>query len=272
MRPEICSFWEGPLGPVEKLCLASFAANNHPVTLYAYDEPAGLPKGVVWKDAAAIIPREGVFRYKGNRTIAVFADLFRLELMAREAGIWADCDVLCIKPFTGLGDYVFGFETPATWRNGFRAQVNNAVFRCPPGSPLLKALRSVFDPGAIPPGLPLWRLAEVKLRRAFGDPVPVHHMQFGATGPMPLNALIRRLGLLGHVQPREVFYPVAYEDTRRLIEKDETVAASITPKTLGIHIWNSALTGRGQKATLAAHPESLIGKALDTYRRQGLLE
>ena len=52
MLPVIHMFWHGaPLSRVERLCLASFVANGHPVHLYVYDEPAGVPAGVRLRDA-----------------------------------------------------------------------------------------------------------------------------------------------------------------------------------------------------------------------------
>jgi hypothetical protein len=256
--PAICSFWFGPLGWLERLCIASFVAQGHAFELYAYDELGAVPDGCTLHDAAEILPRERLFFYKGNRTPAVFADLFRLELMARGAGIWADCDVLCVKPFAGLGDYVFGIEVAPNLRNGLRAQVNNAVFRCPPQSPLLAALRGLFGPGAVPPGMPWPRRLEVAARRAFGEKLPIEHMQFGATGPWPLNHFVRRLGLWGEVSAKPVFYPVDYGAARQLLAPGRTLADVTTPETLGIHLWHSALTERGSGRMSAPASGSLL--------------
>ena len=66
---------------------------------------------------------------------------------------------------------------------------------------------SVFEPGAIPPGMPWWRRTEVAIRRALGAKLPAHEMQFGSTGPWPLNYWVGRLGLGRYVQPQNVFYP-----------------------------------------------------------------
>ncbi len=127
--PVICSFWHGRLGWLERVCIASFVAQGHRFELYTYGETDEVPAGAVVRDAAGILPEGEMFFYKGSRTPAVFADLFRLRLMERRAGIWADCDVYCVRPFAGLPEYVFGIE------EGTR--VNNAVFRCPAESGLL---------------------------------------------------------------------------------------------------------------------------------------
>lgn len=260
--PTICSFWYGPLGPIERVCMASFLAQGHRFALYAYEDPGALPAGAMWHDAETVVPRENMFFYKGKRTPAVFADLFRLHLMQRQSGIWADLDVYCVRPFAGLGDYVFGYENDPDWRNGFRAQVNNAVFTCPADSDLLKALLSVFEPGAIPPGLAPWRAFEVRVRRALGDPLPVHHMQFGATGPAPLNHYVRALGLSDRIQPRTVFYPMPYGAARVLFEPGSDIAEHIAPDTLGVHLWHSALTNRDTGRRLEAQPDSFMARRM----------
>ncbi|RUT30361.1 hypothetical protein EMQ25_13720 [Arsenicitalea aurantiaca] len=258
----ICSFWHGKLSFLEQVCIASFIAQGHSFTLYAYEDVGTLPAGCILADAAAIIPRENLFFYKGSRTPAVFADLFRLELMAREAGIWADCDVYCVRPFAGLGPYVFGTERAASWRNFWKAEINNAVFRCPPDSALLRAMQSVFLPGAVPPGLAPWRRGEVAIRRALREELPVHHMQFGATGPAPLNHYVRALGLIDHLSPKPVFYPLDYGRARDLLEPESTLTGAITEATLGVHMWHSALTDRGTGAMSPPHPDSFFGREM----------
>ena len=58
----VCNtLWIGPeLGRVERACLRSFLRNGHPVTLYCYDEVAGVPEGVVLADAHEVLPAEQV--------------------------------------------------------------------------------------------------------------------------------------------------------------------------------------------------------------------
>lgn len=265
-RPAVCSFWHGPLTYLARLCLASFVEKGHDVTLFSYEALDGVPPGVSLADAAQILPRERMFFYKGTRTPAVFADLFRLELMAQERGIWVDCDVYCIKSYAGLPDYVFGYENHPSLRNGFKAQVNQAVFACPAGSDLLAALQRVFTSGEIPPGLAPWRHFEVVVRRALGEKLPVHHMQFGATGPVPLNHYIPAMGLQSYVQPKDVFYPVDYGGADRLLQSDSRIEDFIAPETLSVHIWNSALTSRALGTLRAPEPNSFIDRELKRMR------
>ena len=184
----------------------------------------------------------------------MFSDLFRLELMRRDAGIWADCDIYCVKPFDGLGEYVFGWE-----RQG---SINNAVLRIPANAPLLDDLISVFDTENRPllePHLPLGRRLEVAARRLMGDKVPPSHMQFGATGPFALTHFVQKRGLAEKALPSTVFYPVPYTGIPALLEPGSDIANHLKPDTRGVHIWRSQLTRRG-RAELAPPPS---GSALD---------
>ena len=247
--PPICSFWQGELTWLERMCIASFVEKGHAFALYTYDD-AALPLGAERRDAAAVIPRDRMFFYKRDRTPAVFADLFRLELMRREAGIWADCDVLCVKALAGLPEYVFGIEE--------NASVNNAVFRCPSDSELLQRLLATFEPGAIPPGMPWWRRAEVAARRALGARLPAHEMQFGATGPWPLNHWVRELGLIRYAQPKSVFYPLDYGTATGLLETGSRL--DVPADTLAVHLWHSALTKRGNGTVPPPQPGSVFAR------------
>ncbi|WP_189425230.1 hypothetical protein [Devosia pacifica] len=259
----IVSFWHGQLSFLERVCIASFLEKGHRFILFAYDEVGPVPKGTELRDASELVPQDQMFFYKGNRTPAVFADYMRLVLMERGTGIWADCDVYCVRPFENLPEYVFGIEAEPSWRNGFTAQINNAVFLCPPECDLLHALKAVFAPGAIPPGLPPWRALEVRIRKALGEDLPVHHMQFGATGPAPLNYYVRTLGLEPFIRSRMTFYPMPYGTATALLEPGSDIAGRIGAETLGIHMWHSALTGRRSGQMLTPQPGSFFAREIE---------
>ena len=178
--------------------------------------------------------------------------------MRREAGLWADCDVYCVRPFDGLGAYVFGWE-----REG---SINNAVLRMPADAPLLDDLISVFDTGNRPlfePHLPFGRRLEVAARRLMGDKVPPSHMQFGATGPFALTHYVKRRGLSGQALASAVFYPVPYAGIPALLEPGSDIKDHVTPETLGVHIWRSQLTRRGRAELAPPQPGSALAKLVD---------
>ncbi|MEO8685576.1 MAG: hypothetical protein ABI414_12135 [Devosia sp.] len=241
--PTIVTFWHGPMSWLERLCATSFVREGHAVEIYAFEPIADLPEGVTWRDAREILPQDQLVFYKGRGTPAVFSDRFRIGLLQAGRGIWADLDVFCIKPIANPPHYLMGWE-----REG---SVNSAVLLVPAGSQLLERLASVFAETRRPlleAHLPIGRRLEVAARRLIGQKVPPEYMQYGATGPFALTHYVQALGLTGQVQPREVFYPVRYEQIPLLMQAGSRLEQFTTPQTLAVHIWRSQITNRGRAA------------------------
>lgn len=90
-RFEVNSYWGGgPLTRLELVCLSSFIENGAHYNLYTYDEPRGVPKGVVVRDASEILPAERMFRYHAGTlnegSLSGFSNLFRYTLLQRVGG------------------------------------------------------------------------------------------------------------------------------------------------------------------------------------------
>lgn len=256
--PTIASFWHGPLSWLERVSIASFVRHGHKVDIYSYEPEGDLPPGAEWKNAEEVVPREKLFFYKGHGTPGAFSDLFRMNLMRKERGIWADCDVYCVRPIDDLGEYIFSWERPGS--------INGAVLRIPSDAPLLDDLLSIFDLDNRPllePHLPLGRRLEVAARRLFGDPVTPSHMQYGATGPFALTHFVRRHGLIDEVLPRSVFYPVLYKDVPSLMAAGSSISDVILPDTHGVHIWRSQLTRRGRSEIALPEKGSALAKLIE---------
>ena len=56
MRPDVVTFWHGPLDGLRLTCLRSQVAAGHKVTVYSFDPLPGLPDGVGNAEAEAILP------------------------------------------------------------------------------------------------------------------------------------------------------------------------------------------------------------------------
>lgn len=251
--PTIVSFWHGPMSWLEALCIASFHRHGHRVEVYGFEAIPGLPETAIWRDAADILPREDLVFYKGRGTPAVFSDRFRVELLRRGLGIYADLDVYCVRPMEGPPDYLMAWERPGS--------VNSAVLHIPADAPLLDDLLAVFDREGRPlfePFLPLYRRLEVAARRLVGDNVPPEHLQYGATGPMALTHYVNARGLAGFVRPAATFYPIPYGAIPSLLVPGSSVQDAIRPETLGIHLWRSQLTDRGRADILPPPPGSAM--------------
>ena len=103
MATAVQMLWIGErLSTLERLSIASFLANGHPVHLYTYGPVAGVPDGAEVRDASEVMARERVFANPsgfGQGSFAGFSNLFRYKLLLDRGGIWCDCDVVCLRPF-----------------------------------------------------------------------------------------------------------------------------------------------------------------------------
>ena len=136
MRPDVVTFWQGPLDRLRQTCLRSQLAAGHKVTVYSFEPLAGLPAGVGNAEAEAILPHafseklrppepDGSWR---DWTTLQFSDFFRMRLMAQGAGLWLDADVLLLKPVEiDPAKPFFACERPR--------QLGNSVLYLPPHDP-----------------------------------------------------------------------------------------------------------------------------------------
>ncbi len=56
MRPDVVTFWHGPLDALRLTCLRSQVAAGHKVTVYSFEPLGQLPDGVGNAEAEAILP------------------------------------------------------------------------------------------------------------------------------------------------------------------------------------------------------------------------
>lgn len=216
------ALWIGPrLGPVARACLASFVRIGHPVTLHGYQRPHDLPPGVVFSDAARIVPPERIIRHRETGSHALFANIFRYRLLERFDALYVDCDVYCLKPVP-VADYLYGWED--------ETHINGAVLRLPPHSALLRALNAVAaESTPIPPWLPDEVLAELRENARQGRPTSVEDMPWGVLGPRAITWLARHHGVADKALPVEAFYPLHYTQVHRLLDPELAIEDLVTP-------------------------------------------
>lgn len=227
------SLWIGPaLSPVERACFRSVLRAGHPLILYCYDRPAGIPEGVEVRDAATIVPRERIIRHSGG-SVSLFSNLFRYELQRRGAGIWVDSDVYLLRPITDDRQFLFGYEDDGV--------INTAVLRLPPDSPLVARLIGIFEEDSVPAWLPRrhrltawWRL---KTRGRTG----LSQMPWGVAGPRALTALVKAEGLAHWALPRETFYPLHYSQAERILDPRASLADIAANDSVAVHLWNEKI-------------------------------
>src|SRR5258707_7851922 len=210
MPPTIVTFWHGPIDALRRLCLRSQVAAGHKVTVYSFEPLAGLPDGVGNAEAEAILPHafaerlrptgpDGVWR---DWTTLQFSDFFRMRLMARNAGLWLDPDVLLLKPVElDLAKPYFAWERPR--------QLGNSVLYLPPRDPIVTAFEKLMAQDELTPDwLALRHRLTFALRRWRGGSPRLSDIRVAIFGPASLTALARRSGELQFALPKTSFHAV----------------------------------------------------------------
>jgi len=215
---EVNSYWGGgSLTQLELVCLSSFVQNGAHYNLYTYDEPRGVPKGVIVRDANEILPAERMFRYPAGTfnegSLSGFSNLFRYTLLQRIGGWWVDTDVCYLRPFGTDRDEFYVREQTRTGE----FLVASCIFRAPSASVVLQHCLEGF---------------------ALKDVTKVVHAE---TGPALLTSAIRECDREGVVQPAGQFFPVPWWEYERLLF-DEQLSID---RCFAVHFWNTMLTTAG---------------------------
>lgn len=236
MLPTIHMFWHGPpLSRLEQLCIKSFVANGHPVDLYVYEEPKGVPAGVHLKDASDVLPRDLMFTHKRTGSVGLFSDWFRFRLLAARGGVWADTDVVCVKPVSYSDPLIFAWEN--------ERYICTAVLGAPAGHELPLWLAACCeDPNKILPYDNL-RARVRKLRRRYLQGNRRNRIRWGEYGPKGLTAAVRYFGLDAKALPSYHFYPVSAREWHRIFESDPAETL-LHAETHAVHLWHNMMRER----------------------------
>src|SRR5437588_713431 len=236
MLPDVATFWHGPLDEFRLACLRSQVAAGHKVTVYSFEPLAGLPDGVGNAEAEAILPHsfaeklrpaqpDGTWR---DWTVLQFSDCFRMRLMARNAGLWLDADVLLLKPVEiDATKPFFAWERPR--------QLGNSVLYLPAADPIVAAFESLTQQDELTPDwLALRHRLTFALRRLRGSN-RLSDIRVAIYGPAALTALARRAGELHHALPKKSFYAV-HADPKLFFEPTDFSSLLADPEIIGLHI------------------------------------
>ena len=245
MSPDVVTFWHGPLDRLRRLCLASQIAAGHKVTVYSFEPIADLPDGVGNAEAEAILPHsfseklrpplpDGSWR---DWTTLQFSDFFRMRLMARNAGLWLDADVLLLKAVeTDPAQPYFAWERPR--------QLCNSVLYLPPHHPVVAAFEDLMRQDELTPDwLALRHRLTFMLRKIRGGSHRLSDIRVAIYGPAALTALARRAGELQHALPKKSFYAV-HAEPKLFFERSDFSALIADPEIIGLHI---SPKGRGDE-------------------------
>jgi hypothetical protein len=260
MRPDVVTFWHGPLDPLRQTCLRSQVAAGHQVTVYSFEPLAGLPDGIGNAEAEAILPHafaeklrppepDGSWR---DWTTLQFSDFFRMRLMARGAGLWLDADVLLLKPIEiDLAKPYFAWER--------RRQLGNSVLYLPSDSSIVAAFEDLMEQEELEPDwLALRHRLTFMLRQLRRRSNRLADIRVAIYGPASLTALARRGGELRHALPKKSFYAV-HAEPKKFFEPSDFSALLADPAISGFHV---SPKGRGSQKPV---PGSLYGWAAERF-------
>jgi hypothetical protein len=260
LRPDIVTFWHGPLDRLRQTCLRSQVAAGHKVTVYSFGTIAGLPDGVAHAEAEAILPYAFSERLRPPQpdgswrdwTTLQFSDFFRMRLMAGGAGLWLDADVLLLKPVEiDPAKPYFAWERPR--------QIGNSVLYLPPGDPIVAAFTTLTAQGELTPDwLSLRHRLTFALRRLRGGSSRLSDIRVAIFGPAALTALANRYGSAREALPKNSFYAV-HADPTRFFDPSDFAALIADPGIIGLHI---SPKGRGNTVPV---PGSLYAWAVERF-------
>jgi hypothetical protein len=229
--PPIHMFWHGPaLSRLERLCIASFLAHGHPVRLHVYKEPAGIPPGVHVMDANRTLPEKFLFHHSDSGSFGSFADWFRYQLLYEHGGIWADTDVVCLKPLTYPQRVLFARQDEQI--------INNAVLALPAGHELAAWMVACCrEPNRMLP-YDSRRTRRRKLQRRLLQGNRRGNVAWGEYGPQGFTQAARHLGYEDRALPYWHFYPVHYLNWRTVFDGSLRDNPGIIAASTTLHLWN----------------------------------
>ena len=255
--PHLHSLWVGPrLDYLERLCIASARSTGHEFTLWSYEpgQLEGVPPNTDLRDAAEVMPKERLLRYRDNGSVALGANLWRIELLAQGRGCWVDMDLIFLKAMTFDTPYIFGWE--------YENWINNAVLGAPPQSAMVSQLQNIPKANRCPPWYGPRRTAQFYWKRFREGPIELEDFPWGTFSAGLVTHVVQQENLTRHAQSPDVFYPVRWKDARSLYEPAEIVESMLTGKTCTVHMWHSRLEGLKDAPPAKG---SFVAKMCDRY-------
>lgn len=226
------SLWVGEhLGHFELGCLLSLVEAGNAVGLYVYSKPANCPSEIQILDANEILHEREVFHTASSPgTFSGFSNLFRYRMLQVSESIWVDTDVLSAPAGIPEEPYLFGWESSEF--------INGAVLSAPQSSGFLSTL-----------------VAQVRSK-------DTKELKWGEIGPKLITKTATSMGLENYAKPREVFYPLAYNEVWKLFS--ESHSDSLEHRFAGsstVHLWNEVLRKASRPVKKGfPHPKSYLGK------------
>jgi hypothetical protein len=220
MARVVQGLWIGDsLGPIGQLSIRSFLAHGHRYHLYTYGKVEGVPRGATVRDAAEILPAARIFKYRDHDSYAGFSNHFRYRLLLLRGGIWADCDVVCLRKLR-----LPAFAVAQEENFDGTTQCASCLVAAPKGDELMRAAEAICD------------AADVRT------------LQWGMTGPKLMTRLARELGREAGLLPVEAICPVPFARWQDLISPEPLVQARVREEirpAQAVHLWHELFRRAG---------------------------
>ncbi|WP_435168535.1 glycosyltransferase family 2 protein [Falsirhodobacter sp. 1013] len=216
-RARIGSLWiGGPLSWMEIASIKSFLRLGHDYTLYTYEDVPNVPEGAHVVNAREVWDTDRILMHDKAQSPAIHADVFRVRMIAQEGNVWADTDVIALQPFPADLRWFIGHERED------RLLLGNAIMGLPADSQTLKAMMDFLTADfPIPPWSKGKFRRELEQKRSEGVAVRLESLSWGSTGPEALTWFAQDSGEIAKAQPTNTFFPVAFNDRKRLVKPPE---------------------------------------------------
>ena len=239
MNNTIQTLWVGnKLSTMERLCLASFVQNGHPIELYTYEEIENVPDGVIIRDGNEILSRDMIFEYKNHKSFSGFSNYFRYKLLTEKGGWWVDTDVVCLKPFDFSDPLIFCSEEVLPLGQG-NTHIGSCVIKAPANNVLTK---DAF---------------EICMNKKPEDLV------WGEIGPGLVKAMVEKYNMQGFVKKPAFFCPIPGILWHAFL--DGSVDIQFKEETYAVHLWNEMWRRNSIDKDKDFHPNSYYEKLKRRY-------
>ena len=206
-------FWAyGKFSKMEIICATSFIKNGFDLNIWTYGDNQINIEGASVRDARELIPESLVFLNQAG-SYAGFADLFRYSVLCLYGGLWADTDVVVLRPANQLPQKPF-LVTERTSEGGVLIN-GNVIF-----NPIRK-YGNIID-----------------LARVYAERFPKNEITWSEIGPSLLTAIVQSYPKHGfHIYPPEFANHINYYDCPKAFISENTDFI-LSNGTFFLHMYN----------------------------------
>ncbi|MEM0949905.1 MAG: glycosyltransferase family 2 protein [Pseudomonadota bacterium] len=233
-RPSIGALWIGTaLSYLEQMCLLSFVRHGHSVTLFTGGSVSGVPPEVTVADMREIYETAALPHSQAGSP-PLQSDVFRLAMISQTGLVWAETDMLSLRPIADREGHVHGLQSDMS--------VSTAILGLPGSSPALaRCLDYIADPYPVPPWWDAERQDTALALKGKGQWKHASQQSPDVYGAQAIDHFLRISGEIGKSAPPQTYHPVAANDVDLLVEPSGIGAADITEDTRAVHLWAGRL-------------------------------